>query len=135
MHCFPMYCLAMYRLFGYPRVIFVTLSLRGLSFRIRSHATQKSQTRAIHVLVWFRLLPNFCCFGTTSSNPSLIIRTMATTKKPFERLPTNVAPKNYALTLQPNLTEFTFTGKEVIDVEVMKKNLSRIHKVSLFNVR
>lgn len=43
---------------------------------------------------------------------------MATTKKPFERLPTNVAPKNYALTLQPNLTEFTFTGKEVIDVEV-----------------
>ena len=47
-----------------------------------------------------------------------ITRTMATTKKPFERLPTNVAPKNYGLTLQPNLTEFTFTGKEVIDVEV-----------------
>ena len=46
---------------------------------------------------------------------------MATTKKLFERLPTNVAPKNYALTLQPNLTEFTFTGKEVIDVEVMQK--------------
>ena len=46
---------------------------------------------------------------------------MATTKKPFERLPTNVAPKNYALTLQPNLTEFIFTGKEVIDVEVMQK--------------
>ena len=46
---------------------------------------------------------------------------MATTKKAFERLPTNVAPKNYALTLQPNLTEFTFTGKEVIDVEVMQK--------------
>lgn len=69
----------------------------------------------------FRVLPISCCFGTTSSKRSTIIRTMATTKKPFERLPTNVAPKNYALTLQPNLTEFTFTGKEVIDVEVMQK--------------
>ena len=43
---------------------------------------------------------------------------MTVTKKPFERLPPNVVPKNYGLTLQPNLTEFTFTGKEVIDVEV-----------------
>lgn len=43
---------------------------------------------------------------------------MTVTKKPFERLPSNVVPKNYGLTLQPNLTEFTFTGKEVIDVEV-----------------
>ena len=59
---------------------------------------------------------------------------MATTKKPFERLPTNVAPKNYALTLQPSLTEFTFTGKEVIDVEVMQK-LSRTHEMSLSNLR
>lgn len=39
-------------------------------------------------------------------------------KKPFERLPTSVLPKNYKLTLKPNLAEFTFTGGEVIDVEV-----------------
>lgn len=43
---------------------------------------------------------------------------MCSTKKSFERLPTNVVPKNYALTLQPNLTEFSFTGKEVIEIEV-----------------
>ena len=41
-------------------------------------------------------------------------------KKPFERLPTIVLPKNYKLTLKPNLTEFTFTGEEVIDVEVIE---------------
>lgn len=122
----------MYRLFGYLRVIFVNLLLRDLSlFPMRSHAIETAQARASHIgLVslcrsrvnnLFRVLPISCCFGTTSSKRSTIIRTMATTKKPFERLPTNVAPKNYALTLQPNLTEFTFTGKEVIDVEVMQK--------------
>nr|XP_058942473.1 puromycin-sensitive aminopeptidase-like [Pocillopora verrucosa] len=41
-------------------------------------------------------------------------------KKPFERLPTSVLPKNYKLTLTPNLTEFTFAGEEVIDVEVQQ---------------
>ena len=37
--------------------------------------------------------------------------------KAFERL--SVLLKNYKLTLQPNLTEFTLTGEEVIDVEVI----------------
>ncbi|CAH3113617.1 unnamed protein product [Porites lobata] len=46
---------------------------------------------------------------------------MCSTKKFFERLPTNVVPKNYALTLQPNLTEFSFTGKEVIEIEVKEE--------------
>lgn len=45
-------------------------------------------------------------------------------KKPFERLPTSVLPKNYKLTLTPNLTEFTFAGEEVIDVEVRKSWLN-----------
>lgn len=49
---------------------------------------------------------------------SSCVQIMCSTKKSFERLPTNVVPKNYALTLQPNLTEFSFTGKEVIEVEV-----------------
>lgn len=43
---------------------------------------------------------------------------MSSAKKNFKRLPTSVLPKNYKLCLKPNLTEFTFTGKEVIDVEV-----------------
>ena len=46
------------------------------------------------------------------------IRNMSTEAKEFERLPTDVLPKNYQLTLHPNLTEFTFAGKQVIEVEV-----------------
>ncbi|XP_066305336.1 puromycin-sensitive aminopeptidase-like [Branchiostoma lanceolatum] len=41
-------------------------------------------------------------------------------KKPFERLPQDVNPTNYALRLQPDLEKFTFTGKEVISVQVQK---------------
>lgn len=47
-----------------------------------------------------------------------LVRNMSGDKKPFERLPASVIPTNYELTLQPNLTEFSFTGKEVIQVEV-----------------
>ena len=43
-------------------------------------------------------------------------------KKPFERLPTHVVPKNYRLILEPNLEKFTFTGEEVIDLEVSFKH-------------
>ena len=39
-------------------------------------------------------------------------------KKPFERLPSSIVPKNYSLVLKPNLKEFTFTGEEVIEIEV-----------------
>ncbi|XP_028392975.1 puromycin-sensitive aminopeptidase-like [Dendronephthya gigantea] len=39
-------------------------------------------------------------------------------KKPFERLPNNVVPKNYALTLTPNLKDFTFLGEEIVELEV-----------------
>ena len=46
------------------------------------------------------------------------VRNMSVDKKAFERLPTNVLPKNYQITLHPNLTEFTFAGKEVVEVEV-----------------
>ncbi|XP_019614242.1 PREDICTED: puromycin-sensitive aminopeptidase-like isoform X6 [Branchiostoma belcheri] len=41
-------------------------------------------------------------------------------KKPFERLPQDVNPTNYALRLQPDLEKFTFTGREVISVQVQK---------------
>ena len=39
-------------------------------------------------------------------------------KKPFERLPGNVVPQNYALRLKPDLKAFTFEGFEEIAVEV-----------------
>lgn len=65
-------------------------------------------------------------FLVRSSLSRLQLSTMAQ-KKPFERLPTSVLPKNYKLTLKPNLTEFTFTGEEVIDVEVSS------HTTSMYN--
>jgi hypothetical protein len=40
------------------------------------------------------------------------------TKTEFSRLPLNVLPVNYAVTLKPNLTNFTFDGEITIDVEV-----------------
>ena len=39
-------------------------------------------------------------------------------KKPFERLPTNVVPVNYALHVTPDLQLFTFSGTVNIDVQV-----------------
>ena len=58
-------------------------------------------------------------FASSTARFSIAATTMSSVKKRFERLPTSVLPKNYKLTLQPNLTEFTFTGEEVIDVEVI----------------
>ncbi len=39
-------------------------------------------------------------------------------KKPFERLPTDVLPRNYILELRPDLKNFTFEGKLEIITEV-----------------
>lgn len=39
-------------------------------------------------------------------------------KKPFERLPTHVVPKNYGLVLEPDLEKFTFAGEETVDLDV-----------------
>ena len=43
--------------------------------------------------------------------------TMAS-KEPFQRLPTDVKPMNYDISLTPNLKSFTFQGTEDISVEV-----------------
>lgn len=42
-------------------------------------------------------------------------------KKPFQRLPTSVVPLVYDLTLKPDLSKFTFEGKEKIDIEVKEE--------------
>ena len=87
------------------------MSLRLFRFRLlRLTFFKKTTTEPFRSYKSSLLVVSSNCLQTT--------RTMSATKKPFERLPTNVLPKNYNLTLQPNLTEFTFTGKEVIDVEV-----------------
>ena len=52
-------------------------------------------------------------------------------KKAFSRLSTNVVPENYDLTLKPNLKAFTFSGNEVIDVEV--KIFFHVHACHLRN--
>ena len=68
---------------------------------------------------FFRLSTKSFYLPSSSLNRFQLSSTMAQ-KKPFERLPTSVLPRNYKLTLKPNLTEFTFTGEEVIDVEVIE---------------
>ena len=60
----------------------------------------------------------FVLFSSSTLRFCAGCRIMSSVKKPFERLPSSVLPKNYKLSLKPNLTEFTFTGEEVIDVEV-----------------
>ncbi|XP_054285541.1 puromycin-sensitive aminopeptidase-like [Macrosteles quadrilineatus] len=39
-------------------------------------------------------------------------------KKFFERLPKTVTPKNYDLFLRPNLSKFTFEGKEIVKIVI-----------------
>ncbi|KAK2165380.1 hypothetical protein LSH36_51g04005 [Paralvinella palmiformis] len=41
-------------------------------------------------------------------------------KKPFERLPKDVVPVNYAIRLQPYLEKFTFDGVEDISIQIKK---------------
>ena len=43
-----------------------------------------------------------------------------------ELLPTNVVPRHYHVTLEPNFSNFTFDGSVVIDLDVAKdsKNIS-----------
>ena len=36
------------------------------------------------------------------------------------RLPRNVIPRHYQLTLEPDLADFTFVGSEVVSVEVVE---------------
>lgn len=48
----------------------------------------------------------------------------------FTRLPSNVSPVNYDLELQPNLKDFTFTGRVVVDLKVVKVSLFEKNSIS-----
>ena len=39
-------------------------------------------------------------------------------KVEFKRLPSNVIPLNYGITLKPNIKSFTFSGNETVKVKV-----------------
>ncbi|XP_033913906.1 puromycin-sensitive aminopeptidase-like [Acipenser ruthenus] len=53
----------------------------------------------------------------STSNRTQVSSTMPE-KRPFERLPTDVSPVNYGLSLKPDLIDFTFEGKLEATVEV-----------------
>lgn len=49
-----------------------------------------------------------------------------------ELLPTNVIPRHYNLTLEPDLEKFTFEGTVVIDLEVAEESKSvTLHTLDL----
>ena len=56
------------------------------------------------------------------SYSSSFFRKKMSERKPFERLPKDVLPSNYALRLTPNLTNFTFEG--IADITVQVSNAS-----------
>lgn len=67
------------------------------------------------------------CRRLASSN--LAVNIKMPDKKPFQRLPKTVLPKQYDLYLKPNLKEFTFEGKETVKVVVSEKLLIIIDEI------
>ncbi|KAJ1135460.1 hypothetical protein NDU88_001899 [Pleurodeles waltl] len=73
-----------------------------------------SVRRVLSIVTPSRLLLSVVFSSTRSFFP---VRTM-TERQPFERLPADVRPLNYALCLRPDLVDFTFEGKLDAAVQV-----------------
>ncbi|XP_060534804.1 puromycin-sensitive aminopeptidase [Cylas formicarius] len=61
---------------------------------------------------------NFCGYCTSAT--AEIARKMPAATKPFQRLPTNVKPEHYRLTLEPDWKTLTFKGDVSIKIEVVQ---------------
>ena len=46
---------------------------------------------------------------------------MANEKAEFARLPINVVPSHYFLTIRPDIDSFTFSGSETVNVQVRER--------------
>jgi len=66
----------------------------------------------------FQLSSKKSRFSSVLSSCRRNFSTNMATKEPFQRLPTNVIPENYDISLKPNLKAFTFEGSESISVKV-----------------
>jgi hypothetical protein len=61
---------------------------------------------------------NIFCFFFRNHFTDSCEKSKMTAKTEFKRLPLNVLPINYAVTLKPDLSTFTFDGHVIIDIEV-----------------
>lgn len=78
--------------------------------------------RVSRILVTRNIVNSFFS-GIARRSAHLQVKITMPEKKHFERLPKSVVPKNYDLFLKPNLTKFTFEGKERINITVSKDRL------------
>ena len=70
---------------------------------------------------WEAVNFNLSLFSCSSAARVAKISMADQEKKPFERLPTDVVPRNYKLELKPDLKALTFEGKLEITCEVLEE--------------
>ncbi|KAK0172910.1 hypothetical protein PV328_006175 [Microctonus aethiopoides] len=57
-------------------------------------------------------------YSTTGTKLNLQLIMATTEKKQFQRLPTNIRPRHYEITLIPDMKNFIFDGTQNVDIEV-----------------
>lgn len=85
---------------------------------IRSHPKFTSACYVPATSVFSSVSLNKTTLNIISNSLHLQVKPVMPEKKHFERLPKTVIPKNYDLFLKPNLTKFTFEGKEKVQITV-----------------
>lgn len=58
-------------------------------------------------------------YSTTGTKINLQLIMATTEKKQFQRLPTNIRPRHYEITLIPDMKKFIFDGTQNVDIEVI----------------